>query len=83
MFRNLRETDKSYNGLSAEAERDKSRPYAVRQITTLSRLVEDTKIKGMFFSNAYILKQTVSHYWLYVPVVPIDKGLQSFQSVFT
>ena len=31
-----------------EAERDKSRPYTVRQMPTLSRLVEDTKLKGMF-----------------------------------
>ena len=37
------------NGAGAEAERDKSRPYAVRQITLLSRIVEDTKLKRMFF----------------------------------
>ena len=35
------------NAPSAIAERDKSRLYAVRQITTISRLVEDTKSKGM------------------------------------
>ena len=29
-FRNLRETSSWHNGLSAEAERDKSRPYACR-----------------------------------------------------
>ena len=31
-----------------QAERDKSRPYAVRQMLTLARLIEDTKLKGMF-----------------------------------
>ncbi|GEM_PF-4258413 len=38
----------SRNGLGSEAERDKSRPYAVRHMPTLSRFVEDTKLKGMF-----------------------------------
>ena len=47
----------SRNGLGSEAERDKSRPYAVRHMPTLSRFVEDTKLKGMFFSNAYYFWQ--------------------------
>ena len=59
------------NGAGAEAERDKSRPYAVRQITLLSRIVEDTKLKGMFF----YLKQKVSPCWLYESLVTIYKGL--------
>ena len=67
------------NGAGAEAERDKSRPYAVRQITLLSRIVEDTKLKR----NVFYLKQKVSSCWLYESVVPINKGLQNFQSVFT
>ena len=33
--------------------------------------------------NVFHLKQKVSPYWLYVPVVPINKVLQNFQSVFT
>ena len=41
-------TELTHNGLATEAERDKSRPYACRKITPLSRLVEDTKLKGMF-----------------------------------
>ena len=31
-----------------QTERDKSRPYAVRQMPTLSRLMKDTRLKGMF-----------------------------------
>ena len=38
----LQETNSLCNELSAEAERDKSHPYAVRQMPTLSQLVEDT-----------------------------------------
>ena len=30
-----------------------------------------------------IFLQKATHYWLYVPIVPINKGLQNFQSVFT
>lgn len=30
------------------SERDKSRPYAVRQITTLSRIMENAKPKEIF-----------------------------------
>ena len=51
-----------------QAERDKSRPYAVRQMLTLARLIEDTKLKGMFLITLSILKQKVSPYWLYVTV---------------
>ncbi len=36
------------NGPNTEAERDKSRPYAVRKMPTLYRLVEDIKLKRMF-----------------------------------
>ena len=61
-----------------QAERDKSRPYAVRQMLTLARLIEDTKLKGKFFSKAHCLGQKVSPYWLYMPVVSINKGLQNF-----
>ena len=30
-----------------------------------------------------IFLQKATHYWLYVHIVPINKGLQNFQSVFT
>ena len=37
----------------------------------------------LFFSNAYYFWQKVSSYWLYVPLLPINKALQNFQSGFT
>ena len=36
------------------AERDKSRSYAIQQISTISRLVEDTKSKGMLLVKLII-----------------------------
>ena len=39
--------------------------------------------KRNVFSNAYYFSEKVSPQWLYVPVVPINKVLQNFQSVFT
>ena len=41
-----------------QAERDKSRPYAVRQMLTLARLVEDTKLKGMFLVTLTIFAKS-------------------------
>ena len=41
------------------------------------------KTKRNVFSTAYYFWQKISPYWLYMPVVPINKGLQSLYSVFT
>ena len=56
------------------AERDKSRPYACRQMPTLSRLVEDTKLKGMFLVTLtiFFLKPAVSEF----PTAVFIKKLQ-------
>ena len=39
------------------AERDKLRPFGSRQIPILSRLVEDTKLKGMFLVTLTIFSK--------------------------
>ena len=66
-----------------QAERDKSRPYACRHMPTRHRLVEDTKLKGLVLVTLTISGKKVSSYWLYVPLLPINKALQNFQSGFT
>ena len=40
------------------AERDKSRPYAYRQMPSPSLIVEDTKLKGIFLVTLTIWKQS-------------------------
>ena len=54
-----------------------------RQMLTITPARGRHKTKRNVFSNAYILNHTVSPYSLYVSVVPINKGLHNFHSVFT